>query len=76
MKIDDYEKMLDGKTCRWCKTPLTDGISSYEHEGGYEVEGLEGKQWLYTVCPKCEYEWALGKLLRESRFYDIGIQEG
>ena len=63
MKLEDYQKLLKGKKCRWCGTPLEDlPIEHYDHDDGWEVEGFERRQWLYVVCPKCGYQWALWKL--------------
>lgn len=60
--LQDYAKQIEGKTCKWDKTPLEPVVEYWEHAGGYNVEGFEEKQWLYTECPKCEYQWALHKL--------------
>ena len=63
MTLNDYEELLLDKKCRWCNTDLVNSIDHYEHQGGYEVEGFAEKQWLYTECPKCKYQWALGKII-------------
>jgi len=65
--LEDYEKMIKGKDCRWCskrgkKVLLPSKIKFYDHSGGWEVDGFEEKQWLYVECPKCGYEWSLQKL--------------
>lgn len=62
MTIADYQKLLIGKSCRWCGQDLsTRSIRSYDHDGGYRVDGHAEPQWLYVKCG-CEYEWALWKL--------------
>lgn len=48
--------------CEWCRAPLRGPIQHYPHPGGWKVAGEEGRQWLYVVCPKCGYQWALWKL--------------
>lgn len=61
--IQDYRKMLRGKVCRWCNTPLDNvPIQSYPHGDGWEVKEYPYKMWLYVECPKCKYQWALWKL--------------
>ena len=64
MKITDYEKMLEGKTCRWHNAPvkLPQKIDSYDHSGGYTVEGFDQKQWLSVRCVECSYDWSIWKL--------------
>jgi len=62
MKLEDYEKLIKGKKCKWCGTELPQKIEYYEHSGGWVVEGFDSKLWLYVVCPKCKYQWALWKL--------------
>ncbi len=68
-EAEQYYKALNSTPeklkCRWCNTSL-DGepIRAYPHSAGWTVEGIEGKQWLYIVCPrkKCGYQWAIWKL--------------
>ena len=62
MKLSDYEKLIDGKVCRWCLAPLPAVVQSYPHDGGRPVEGMDGLQWLSVHCDRCEYDWALWKL--------------
>jgi len=63
MKLEDYQRLLEGKHCKWCGTPLwNQRIEYYPHSDGWEVEGFLEKQWLYVTCPKCGYQWALWKL--------------
>jgi len=63
MRLEDYQKLLEGKRCRWCGCDLSDQeVKHYPHKAGWEVEGFEEKQWLYVVCPCCNYQWALWKL--------------
>ena len=59
----DYAEQVRGKVCKWCKTALQPTATlSWDHPGGFHVEGYVEKQWIYTECPNCEYQWALGKL--------------
>lgn len=68
--LDEIRNAIKDKTCKLCtrnaqNTPLKDGeIEYYRHPGGFELEGLQKKQWIYVVCPnkKCKYQWALHKL--------------
>lgn len=62
--IDEIREKIKTTTCRWCGEEHIDRqpISYYPHDGGWEVEGFNEKQWLYIVCPKCEYQHALWKL--------------
>lgn len=64
MRIGDYEKLLEGKTCRWHEKPVTlpTEIKTYDHEDGYTVEGFKRKQWLYVTCSDCGYDWSIWKL--------------
>ena len=60
-----YQEEIKGKKCRWCGKDLGDELLEfYDHDGGFEVEGFDRKQWLYVTCPECEYQWSLSKLLR------------
>jgi len=64
MNITDFGKALDKlkPKCSWCETDLTGKpIHSYDHDGGWKVEGFTLKQWLYVSCPKCNYDWAIWK---------------
>jgi len=60
--LEEYEKLLKGKTCKWCNTPLPTKIEHYPHDGGWWVQGHFTRLWLYVTCPKCGYQWALWKL--------------
>lgn len=62
MNLEDYAKLIKGKTCRWCKVELPTDIQFYTHNGGWKVEGHRCRLWLYVTCPGCEYQWSLGKL--------------
>lgn len=69
--LSHYQSELKGKICKWCKkrnenfiVPLeSEPLERYDHSGGYDVDGFEEKQWLYVVCPKCDYQWSLWKLI-------------
>lgn len=32
------------------------------HPGGWDITGSGPYWWLFVVCPKCDYAWALWKL--------------
>jgi len=62
--FEDYRKQIKKDKCRWCgfeglkELP----IEYYPHSGGWSVDGIPHKVWLYITCPKCKYSWALWKL--------------
>lgn len=45
------------------KTCILKYIDMYEHDGGVFVEGKKEKQWVYFTCSRCNYQWALHKVL-------------
>ena len=60
-----YSNMITKHVCMGCGAELdtsAGNIQLYPHSGGWNVEGIEGKQWLYVRCHKCKYDWALWKL--------------
>jgi len=65
-----HKKIHDAKYGRQvctCGGDLTKrDIEGYPHGDGWNVYRADGtrigKFWLYIVCPKCGYEWALWKL--------------
>lgn len=64
MKLEEYVEQITREKCT-CGHPIpksVHAISMYPHEGGWPVEGMDKKQWLYIHCQKCGYEWALWKL--------------
>ena len=65
--LSDYKEALKdiaSKTCKWCKAELDyDQLEHHDHSDGDPVEGYDEKQWIITVCPGCEYQWAIHKLL-------------
>lgn len=48
-------------TCKDCGGQLGP-IEHYPHDGGWTVEGLDGKRWLYRHCDKCGYDWSISRL--------------
>lgn len=60
--LQAYRSQYHLKTCKWCKTLLTGQPQCWEHPGGFEVQGFANKQWVYTECPGCDYQWAMHKL--------------
>lgn len=54
--------ILESK-CRWCNMDMSRAkIRYYNHPGGYLVDEMIEKQWLYIECPNCQYEWSFKKL--------------
>ena len=64
MNIKDYNKLIKENICRFCGYEGLKHlkIHSYDHDGGWSVQGYDRKQWLYVTCPKCCFDWALWKL--------------
>ena len=62
--MDRYTKQITKTRCTCGAELPTDGanLEAYAHDGGWPLDGLPGKWWLYVVCPECEYQWALWKL--------------
>lgn len=60
--LKEYAALVSRKRCRWCGTRLKKWVEHYDHGGGWEVSGFSQKQWLYTTCPRCKYQWNLSKL--------------
>ena len=40
-------------------------VRCYPHSGGVDVDGFEGRQWVYFHCPRCGYDMALPKILNQ-----------
>lgn len=67
INLDKVTAWLDENevTCRFCDAKLHGcDISHHAHEGGYHVEGFQGKRWVYVTCHGCGYKWSLPKLWR------------
>ena len=64
ISLEEYRKLLKLNECRRCHFEglLQEVISHYPHSGGWKVQGFDKPQWLFIVCPKCKYQWALWKL--------------
>lgn len=71
--FDPYvrEALRQTPCCKWCGHALCGPAVGHPHDGGWVVPGLhsgekhggpEGRWWLFVVCEKCNYEWALWKL--------------
>jgi hypothetical protein len=60
--LDDYRGQVRRELCRWDNVPLPETVLYYPHPGGWPVRGMQGLQWLFLRCPKCDYDWALSKL--------------
>ena len=44
-----------------CGAKLDGEIGHYGHSGGWDVSDYPVRQWLYVVCGRCGYQWALDK---------------
>lgn len=61
--LDEIKKKITIDKCRWCGSELNkDNIDMYPHEGGWIIDGMSEKQWLYIHCNKCDYDWPIWKL--------------
>lgn len=63
--IEVIRGQIDENVCRDCGYVglMNRPIEAYDHPNGWAVEGYPQPQWLYVVCPDCEYQWALWKLM-------------
>lgn len=73
MNIKDYERMVQGKSCRWCEYVLPSKVRRYNHHGGWKVSGFEQRQWLSVRCSRCDYDWSLEKLGVARRIGDLVV---
>lgn len=48
--------------CRFCEGDLDHTVYYYEHDGGWFVESLGKKVWLWLECSKCGQQWSLTHL--------------
>ncbi len=71
MNINDYKKMVEGKSCRWCEYVLPSEVRHYNHLGGRKVAGFDQRQWLSVRCSRCSYDWSLEKLGVARRVGDL-----
>lgn len=60
-KKSDIEKLAHEVGCLICGSRNLE-IRMYPHDGGVEVEGEIGKQWVYAHCNSCQYDSALWKM--------------
>lgn len=60
--LNEYSRMCNTDTCRWCGEILTGNVDVYSHSDGWRVVGYTEKQWLSRHCSKCNYDWSLNKL--------------
>ena len=62
--MQGYTERITKKGCT-CGAPIpnqVEDLHAYLHSGGWTIDGLEGRWWLYMECPECNYQWALWKL--------------
>lgn len=65
--LEGYRRLaiVRSPRCHHCGTSLAGRpIEHYPHFGGWDVLGLDEKQWLYITCPRatCGLQWSLWKL--------------
>jgi hypothetical protein len=73
VNIKDYERMVQGKSCRWCEYVLPSEVRHYNHMGGWQVVGFQQRQWLSVRCDRCSYDWSLEKLGVARRVGDLPV---
>ena len=57
-------EVFEDAECVSCGEPLAGApVYGYEHPDGINVDGR--KLWVFAVCPKCGYQNALWKVLRQ-----------
>ena len=59
-----------------CGEPIhASEVDCYPHDGGVKIDDYTELQWVYFHCPRCEYDWALWKLLnRATRKWSRGSE--
>ncbi|GAI48591.1 unnamed protein product [marine sediment metagenome] len=66
LNLDDYAKLVEGKTCPRCGEKLPPKIGHrLDPKHGFDVEGFPARLMLYVTCSKCGYVWELVELLGE-----------
>lgn len=63
--LEEYADRITTHSCTFCGATLNTSARSilmYPHSGGWTVEGMDMKQWLFIRCHGCGYDWALWKL--------------
>ena len=48
--------------CKFCNGMLNHIVYYYEHDGGWYVESLDKRVWLWLECSKCGHQWSLDHL--------------
>lgn len=61
---EQWKELITHTKCEWCGYEGLDKepVQAYPHYGGWKIQEEFRKQWLFIVCPDCDYEWALWKL--------------
>lgn len=64
LSLEQYRQRIVIDECKFCGFVglKQQPVQHYSHDGGWKVRGLSVLQWLFVVCPKCAYEWALNYL--------------
>lgn len=58
------EKLWNKQFECWCGNTITlNEFQGYPHDGGLS-DGEGTKLWVYATCKKCNYQWAVWKLLK------------
>lgn len=55
--------LLEQKTCKFCNSELdADKAGFYQHEGGWNVQNIKEKIWIWFTCKKCHHQWSINHL--------------
>ena len=60
--IDDISRAIAAKSPKCtCGADLNGKVEHYDHEHGWAVSDYPTRQWLYVVCRKCGFQWAIDR---------------
>jgi hypothetical protein len=59
---EQYLAKVKRRLCLFDGVPLHWRLDMRDHDDGWDVVGFDHKMWLSLQCPKCNYDWTIGKL--------------
>ena len=65
MNLDEWATLAIGRRskCWSCQTIFSrNDFANYPHDGGWSVDGLRERQWLYFTCPHCKAQNSFASL--------------
>jgi hypothetical protein len=62
--LAEYRAWIGVRNCRYCGELLPDTLAFYPHRFGWQVDGMDDRQWLSIVCAttSCQYQWSIATL--------------